>query len=47
MDSLRDFAPVALLNINPQLLIVNPIVPAKNVKELIALAIEVVGVKAE
>ena len=37
-DSLRDFAPVALLNINPQLLIVNPTVPAKNVKELIALA---------
>jgi tripartite-type tricarboxylate transporter receptor subunit TctC len=37
-DSLRDFAPISLLNINPQLLIVNPSVPAKNVKELIALA---------
>ena len=37
-DSLRDFAPVALLNINPQLLIVNPSVPARTVRELVALA---------
>jgi tripartite-type tricarboxylate transporter receptor subunit TctC len=37
-DSLRDFTPVSLLNINPQVLVVNPSVPAKNVKELIALA---------
>jgi tripartite-type tricarboxylate transporter receptor subunit TctC len=37
-DALRDFEPVALLNINPQALFVNPTVPAKSVKELIALA---------
>jgi tripartite-type tricarboxylate transporter receptor subunit TctC len=37
-DSLRDFTPVSLLNINPQVLVVNPSVPAKSVKELIALA---------
>ena len=37
-DSVRDFAPVSLLNINPQLLLANPSVPARNVKELIALA---------
>jgi tripartite-type tricarboxylate transporter receptor subunit TctC len=37
-DTLRDFTPVSLLNINPQVLVVNPSVPANNVKELIALA---------
>jgi tripartite-type tricarboxylate transporter receptor subunit TctC len=37
-DSLRDFTPVSLLNINPQVLVVNPSVPARNARELIALA---------
>jgi tripartite-type tricarboxylate transporter receptor subunit TctC len=37
-DSLRDFTPISLLNINPQVLVVNPSVPAKTVKDLIALA---------
>ena len=37
-DTLRDFAPVTLLNINPQVLVVNPSVPARSVKELAALA---------
>ncbi len=37
-DSLRDFAPVSLLNINPQVLVVNPSVPARSAKELAALA---------
>ena len=37
-DTLRDFAPVTLLNINPQVLVVNPSVPARTVKELTALA---------
>ncbi len=35
---LRDFAPVTLLATSPFLLAVNPAVPAKSVKELIALA---------
>ncbi|MGE5526907.1 MAG: tripartite tricarboxylate transporter substrate binding protein [Rhodospirillaceae bacterium] len=37
-DSLRDFTAVTLININPQLLLVNPDVPAKSVKEIVALA---------
>jgi tripartite-type tricarboxylate transporter receptor subunit TctC len=37
-DTLRDFAPVSLVSIGPFLLITHPAVPAKNVKELIALA---------
>ncbi|HWI13082.1 MAG TPA: tripartite tricarboxylate transporter substrate binding protein [Burkholderiales bacterium] len=37
-DSLRDFVPIAQMNSFPQVVIVNPSVPAKNVKELIALA---------
>jgi len=37
-DALRDFAPVTLININPQLLLVNPRVPARSVKDLVALA---------
>jgi tripartite-type tricarboxylate transporter receptor subunit TctC len=37
-DALRDFAPVAQINTFPQVLIVNPVVPAKTVRELIALA---------
>lgn len=37
-DTLRDFAPVTLVAAAPQLLVVNPSVPAKSVKELVALA---------
>jgi tripartite-type tricarboxylate transporter receptor subunit TctC len=37
-DGLNDFAPVTLINTNPLVLLVNPAVPAQNVKELIALA---------
>ena len=37
-DTLRDFAPVTLVAAAPQLLVVNPSIPAKSVKELIALA---------
>ena len=37
-DPQRDFAPVSLVASGPNLLVVHPSVPAKNVKELIALA---------
>jgi tripartite-type tricarboxylate transporter receptor subunit TctC len=37
-DAQRDFAPVSLSAIGPNLLVVHPSVPAKSVKELIALA---------
>jgi len=37
-DALRDFEPVALLAMNPQVLLVNPMVPAKSVEELVTLA---------
>ena len=37
-DSLTDFAPITLINTTPLVMVVNPGVPAKNVKELIALA---------
>jgi tripartite-type tricarboxylate transporter receptor subunit TctC len=37
-DPLRDFAPVSLFAKIPYLLIVHPAVPAKNLKELVALA---------
>lgn len=37
-DTARDFAPVALLATNPHILIVNPSVPAKNLKEFTAWA---------
>jgi len=37
-DPVRDFAPVALVAIQPNILVVNPGVPAGSVKELIALA---------
>ena len=37
-DSVRDFAPVTMLVSGPGLLVVHPSVPAKTVKELIALA---------
>lgn len=37
-DPVKDFAPVALVATMPNLLVVNPSVPAKSVRELIALA---------
>jgi tripartite-type tricarboxylate transporter receptor subunit TctC len=37
-DALKDFAPVALIASGPYVLAVNPSLPAKSVKELIALA---------
>ena len=37
-DPLRDFAPVSMLMIYPNVLVVNPSLPAKSVSELIALA---------
>jgi len=37
-DPVRDFAPVALVAIQPNILVVNPAVPATTVRELIALA---------
>ena len=37
-DPLRDFAPVALIASAPNILVVHPSLPARNVKELIALA---------
>ena len=36
-DPLKDFAPISLIAINPFVLVVNPSIPAKDVKELIAL----------
>jgi len=37
-QSLRDFTPVSLIGAAPQLVVVSPSVPAKSIKELIALA---------
>ena len=37
-DALRDFAPVSLVATSPHLLAVHPSVPARNVKELVAVA---------
>ena len=37
-DTVRDFAPVALVALSPQMLVVHPAVPATTVKDLIALA---------
>ena len=37
-DMVRDFAPVTLIASTPNLLVVNPNVPARNVQELVALA---------
>jgi len=37
-DPLKDFAPISLISVGPFLLIIHPSVPAKTVKELIALA---------
>jgi tripartite-type tricarboxylate transporter receptor subunit TctC len=36
-DPLKDFAPISLFAVNPYVLVVHPSIPAKNVKELIAL----------
>lgn len=37
-DTLRDFAPISLISIGPFVLMAHPSVPAKTIKELIALA---------
>ena len=37
-DTLRDFAPITLVATSPYVLVANPSVPAKNLKEFIALA---------
>ncbi len=37
-DPLKDFAPISLTHSTPRVLVVNPSVPAKSVKELVALA---------
>lgn len=37
-DTVRDFVPISMLAVIPQLLVVNPALPAQSVKELIALA---------
>jgi len=37
-DAEKDFAPISLLGLQPNILVVNPQVPAKNLAELIALA---------
>ena len=37
-DFVRDFAPVTMLGITPNIVVVHPSVPAKSVKELVALA---------
>jgi len=42
-DALKDFAPITLVAIVPQVVIVNPALPVRNVKELVALAKEKPG----
>jgi tripartite-type tricarboxylate transporter receptor subunit TctC len=37
-DPVRDFAPISLVAISPQMVVVHPSLPVKNIKELIALA---------
>ncbi|MBX9812614.1 MAG: tripartite tricarboxylate transporter substrate binding protein [Burkholderiales bacterium] len=37
-DTLRDFAPVSVFSMSPNILVIHPSVPVKNVKELLALA---------
>lgn len=37
-DPVRDFAPISLVGISPNLVVVHPSLPVKNIKELIALA---------
>jgi tripartite-type tricarboxylate transporter receptor subunit TctC len=39
VDPLKDFAPISLMTQTPYLLVVNPAVPAKSVKELVVLAL--------
>jgi tripartite-type tricarboxylate transporter receptor subunit TctC len=36
-EPLRDFTPISLIGVNPFVLVVNPAIPAKNVKELLVL----------
>ena len=38
VDPIKDFAPISLMSRTPYLLVVNPTLPAKSVKELIAIA---------
>ncbi len=42
-DPLKDFAPITLVAIVPQVVIVNPALPVRNIKELVALAKEKPG----
>lgn len=37
-DAVRDFAPVGMIGASPYIIVVHPAVPARNVKELVALA---------
>ena len=37
-DPVKDFAPIAMLGVGPNVLVVHPSLPARNVKELIAIA---------
>ena len=37
-DPVKDFAPIGLMAVSPYLLVVNPALPAKSLKELVALA---------
>ncbi len=37
-DTVRDLAPIGLLGVSPQVLVVHPSVPVKNARELVALA---------
>jgi tripartite-type tricarboxylate transporter receptor subunit TctC len=37
-DAIRDFAPISLVVVSPQMLVSNPAVPATNVNELVSLA---------
>jgi tripartite-type tricarboxylate transporter receptor subunit TctC len=37
-DTLRDFAPISIFSMSPNILVIHPSVPAKNVKDLVALA---------
>ncbi len=37
-DPQKDFEPITLINTTPLVVVVNPVVPAKNIKELIAVA---------
>lgn len=37
-DTLRDFAPISIFSMSPNILVIHPSVPVKNVKDLVALA---------